>query len=433
MNRLLAFLLLVAIRAGIAADAPVERPIGLREAVQLAKAQNPEVQLARLDVEKSQNDLRLIRTERSVQVSAASGLGATSGIPQSIQGAAPSVAQVTLRQPLLDFERPRRANGTRALVESGEHAATATAEKAAHRAGSLYLDFELASREIERLEGEVTSFERIEELTATRVEEGIEVPLALARVRLDRARAAERLAASVERFDLLEADLRWTLGLGESVRLQPSPTDTDGNLGVPRSLWPTVQPSSREHPELARIDAQIRAARHRAGEVRSERYPRLDIVGQYAMLARFNNYDDYFRRFERHNWQAGVAFRVPLFTGRGLAERVARARIEERELEIRQDATKAAIDMEARRAMVAVREAQRLGALAQQERDYARESLDVLMARFDEGLVTLAEVERGRVVESTAWGAFVETKYRLAKARLALGYSSGRLGAAFGD
>lgn len=433
MNRFLACLLLISVRAGIAADPPVERPIGLREVVQLAKAQNPEVQLARLDVEKSRSDLRLIRTESSLQVSAASGLGATSGIPQSIQGAAPSVAQVTLRQPLLHLERPRRANGTRALIESGEHAATATAEKAAHHAGSLYLDFELASREIERLEGEVASFERIERLTAARVAVGAELRLALARVRLDRARAAERLAASVERFDLLEADLRWTLGLGESVRLQPSPTDTDGNLGVPRSLWPTVQPTSREHPELARIDARIRAARHKASEARSERYPSLDIVGQYAMLARFNNYDDYFRRFERHNWQAGVALRVPLFTGRGLAERVARARIEERELEIQQDAKRAAIDMEARRAMVAVREAQRLGALAQQELEFARESLDVLMARFDEGLVRLAEVERGRVVESTAWGAFVETQYRLAKARLALGYSSGRLGAAFAD
>ncbi|MCY4594041.1 MAG: TolC family protein [Bryobacterales bacterium] len=433
MNRFLACFLLIAVRAGIAADGPVDRPIGLREVVQLANAQNPEVQLARLDVEKSESDLRLIRTERSVRVSAASGLGATSGIPQSIQGATPSVAQVTLRQPLLDFERPRRAHGTRALIESGEHAATATAEKAAHRAGSLYLDFELASREIERLESEVASFERIEGLTVARVEEGSEIPLALARVRLDRARATERLAASVERFDLLEADLRWTLGLGEGVRLKPLPTDTDGSLGVPRSLWPTVHPSSPVHPELAGIDARIRAARHKAREARSARYPSLDIVGQYAMLARFNNYDDYFRRFERHNWQAGVALQVPLFTGRGLAERVARARIEERELEIQQEAKRASIDMQARRAVVAVREAERLGGLAQQELDYARESLDVLMARFDEGLVTLAEVERARVVESTAWGAFVETRYRLAKARLALAYSSGRLGAAFTD
>ena len=269
MNKFLSCFLLLAVNAGIADDRPVERPIGLREVVQLAKAQSPEVQLARLDVEKSESDLRLIRTEGSAQVSAASGLGATSGIPQSIQGASPSVAQLTLRQPLLDFERPRRAHGARALVESGEHAATATQEKAAHSAGSLYLDLEFASREIERLKSEVASFERIEGLTAARVEEGAEVPLALARVRLDRARAAGRLATSVERYDLLEADLRWTLGLGEGVRLQPLPTDTAGSLGVPRSLWATALPVSRDHPELAQIDARIRAARHKASEARS--------------------------------------------------------------------------------------------------------------------------------------------------------------------
>ena len=67
--------------------------------------------MARLEIEKSRSDLALVRTERSMSAYAGSGLGATSGIPQSIQGATPSIAQLTLRQPLIDIERPdgRRA------------------------------------------------------------------------------------------------------------------------------------------------------------------------------------------------------------------------------------------------------------------------------------------------------------------------------------
>ena len=416
----------------LAAEGPVMRSISLREAVQLASQQNPEVQLARLEVEKSASDLGLARSERATQVHAGSGLGATYGIPQSIQGAAPSVARVTLRQPLVDLRRSRRVEVAAEDLESGRHDASAAREKAVFRVASLYLDFEFASRDIERLRRESAGFARIEDLAGARVEEGLEIPLAGTRARLDKSRAAARLAASEERVALLEEELRELLGLGEDVRLEASATDVEGDLGVPAEL---SAPSTvrADHPEIVGIEASVRAAELRVREARSGRYPTLDLIGQYAMLARFNNYDDYFRRFERHNWQAGVSLQVPIFTGRGVAERVARARIEERELELRRNAKRAELRMAGRRASAGLRDAQRGSELAKHELDYARESLDVLMAQFDEGRVGLDEVERARVVESSAWGGYVESRYRLAKARLAVAYAAGGIAEAFGD
>ena len=63
-----------------------------------------------LPVEKSSSDLAAIRAERSAQLYAGSGLGATYGIPQSIQGAVPSIANLTMRQPLVEHRAvaPRR-------------------------------------------------------------------------------------------------------------------------------------------------------------------------------------------------------------------------------------------------------------------------------------------------------------------------------------
>lgn len=432
MSKSLACALILSLPCAVAAEVPETRSISLREAIQLAKQQNPELRLARLRVEKSASDLGLVRSERATQVHAGSGLGATYGIPQSIQGAAPSVAQVTLRQPLIDLRRSRRAEVAEEDLESGRHDASAAREKAVFRVASLYLDFEFASREIERLRRESDGFARIEDLTAARVEEGLEIALARTRARLDKARAEARLAAALERVALLEEELRETLGLGEEVRLEPAAADVDGDLGVPADI--SEQSAVRaDHPEIVGIEARVRAAELRVREARSSRYPTLDLIGQYAMLARFNNYDDYFRRFERHNWQAGVALQVPIFTGRGAAERVARARIEERELELRRNAKRAELRMEGRRAATGLRQAERGSALAKHELEYARESLDVLVAQFDEGRVGLDDIERARVVESSAWGGYVESRYRLAKARLAVAYAAGDLAEAFAD
>ena len=426
--------LVLLLPAWIAAQEPPEvRSIGFREAVRLSLEQSADVQIARLQVEKSGSDLALVRTERSLQIHAGSGLGATSGIPQSIQGAAPSVAQVTVRQPLLDIGRPLRAEGAREMVRSGDLEFQAASEETAYRTGVLYLDFELSTREVERLRLELQSFEDIEELTSSRVGEGIEVPLALSRARLDTARARERLASSESRSALLEADLRSKLGLGQEVRLRPQPGGDDPGASIADIATRTGSRPLDEHPEVAAIGARIRSAQHRAAAARSERLPKLDVVGQYSMLARFNNYDDFFRRFQRHNWQAGVAFEIPVFTGRGTAERVARAKLEQRELALQQGARRVAVELQGLRAEADLRQAERLADLAKHELDFARESLDVLLAEFDEGRISLDELERGRVLESAAWGGLVFSRYALAKARLGLVYAAGAIREAFAD
>ncbi len=425
-------LLAVSIR-GAAEGPATARPIGLAEVARIALGRSPDVRLARLEVEKSRSDLALARAEGSLQAYGGSGLGATSGIPQSIQGAAPSAAQVTLRQPLLDSRRPRWADGAREMIRSGEYAATATAEESAYRATTLFLDLELATREIERLRLGVERLERIEGVVSTRVEEGVEIPLALSRSRLDTERARSRLASSEARASLLESDLRVALGFGPDVRLRPDPEGADTASVLRDAAARAVPRRTDDHPEVAALEARILAARHRARAARSERLPRLDIVGQYALLARFNNYDDYFRRFQRHNWQAGVALEVPLFTGRGVAERVGRARLDERGLRLQQEAKREAIELDGQRSYAVLREAERLRRLARLELDYARENLDVVLARFEEGRIALDELERARELESSAWGGLLESQYALARAQLRVVYAAGAIQGAFAD
>lgn len=433
MTRFLLVLLLCAAAVQAEVVEPDARSIDLAGTLRLAMERSPQVQIALLKAEQSDSDVALVRSERSMQLGAGSGLGATYGIPQSIHGAAPSVAQVTLRQPLIDSKRPRRADSARAKARSAEHEAIAAAEDSAYRAGLLYLEFEFAERECERFELELDHIRRIERLTALRVEEGVEIPLANSRARLDSARAKERLDAARSQFELLEAELRFLLGLGSDVRLEPERGNGDRPRDLGRSARATDPRPLAEHPEMVSLAEEINAARHQAGAARASRFPRLDVVGQYSVLARFNNYDEFFRRFQRHNWQAGVAVELPIFAGRGVAEEVARARLDERGLTLRRETKRSELELQGKRALAALRKAERGAELARRELEFARESLDVLLARFEEEQISLDELERARVLESTAWGGLVSSRYALAKAQLGVVYATGRIRDALAD
>ncbi len=427
MNR--ALLLLAALGAGLGfAEDPSgkARTIGLREAMRIAMDSAADVRIGRVAAQRARTDVASLRAERLPRLRAGSGLGATSGIPQSVQGATPSVAQLTLSQPLLDLQRPRAERSVREAVRESEHRQTAAEERSAYVAGTRYLDFELAALEAERLLAELSHHERLERLAEARVEEGVDVPLTLARARLDTARARERHANAQSRARLLAAELSVALGMDPVTRIAPAGLDS----GSASRLEAAARAQPRDwddHPELAALSASLRSARNRVGHAKAARLPKLDLVAQYAVLARFNNYDDYFRRFQRHNVQAGVAVTLPLFPGREVGPAVARARLHERDLALRRDAMRASLALEMEKADATLQGAERREHLAAQELAYARARLDMLLAHLDEGRAGLGQVLRARIAESSAWGARMGARFDLARARLAAAYSAGRI------
>ncbi len=415
------------------APAQVQREMTLREAIQLAAGQSPEWLLAQIEIEQAGRDAALARAERTPKLFAGSGLGYTDGIPQSIAGAAPSVAQVTALQPLFDAGRKQRIRQAQELSAAASHSAEAKRADAVYRVGALYLDLELEARSRELLERRLDRFRRIEEAVAARIEEGREIPAALTRARLDSARAAERLRAAQARFDLLEADLRRRLDLGPDVRLRPAADDSLQPVDLPGDRAEAQRRAVENHPDIAALKARIRSKGFQEKAAGGGRYPKLDLVAQYALLAKFNNYDEFFNRFQRHNWQAGISFQAPLFAGKGVGERMAKARLEARSLELRRKLRQAEIEIESMRAYESVREAESQTRLAGLELDYARENLGVLLAQFEEGRLAIDPVERARVVESAAWQRLYASRYALDKAKLALLHATGGLIEAFAD
>ena len=76
-----------------------------------------------------------------------SGLGWTSGIPQSVEGATPSVVQATARKTVYDRGLLKRVEQARAGSRAAELSAAAREEEIAFRVAATFLDFERESVE----------------------------------------------------------------------------------------------------------------------------------------------------------------------------------------------------------------------------------------------------------------------------------------------
>ena len=118
----------------------------LRQAVETALKQNPDLVLARLEEEKTRQAVRVARDPFVPKLVVGSGMAYTNGFPMSIEGSAPSIVQATATQYL--FNRPQNyiVAQARENARSAQLGTAAKQEDVAYRTTSLYLDAERAAR-----------------------------------------------------------------------------------------------------------------------------------------------------------------------------------------------------------------------------------------------------------------------------------------------
>src|ERR1700676_4248986 len=81
------------------------RVLTLRQALDMAMAQNPDVLLARLDAQKAREQVTVTRDPFRPKVFAGRGAAWSTGFPSSIEGSAPSIVQVKTQMAI--FNRPQ--------------------------------------------------------------------------------------------------------------------------------------------------------------------------------------------------------------------------------------------------------------------------------------------------------------------------------------
>jgi outer membrane protein TolC len=296
-----------------------------------------------------------------------------------------------------------------------------------HRTALLYIDAEKIGRALVLARQQLASYERVADTVRTRVAEGRELAVEQRRAELRIAQAKQRIAQLETDGDHLQATLSVVLGFGAEDRVQP--VQRESIVEAPSSEKEILDSALANSKELKRIESAMQARGLEVRSAKAARLPQIDLLAQYALFSRFNNYEDFFNRFERHNGQIGVSVALPILPGAGAGARAAQADIEITRLRTQMNAVRDRIALDTHKAFSDIRHAEMSREVARLDLDVAREQLSVLLAQFEEGRALLRQVEEARAAEAEKWIAFYDAQHALERARIELLKQTGTLSA----
>lgn len=404
-------------------------PVTLRQAVEQALKQNPEIAMARLEEQKAQQAVRLARDPFSPKVTVGSGLAYSNGYPMSINGSGPSIFQAQATQFI--FNRPQ--SYAVAQAREREHLSNiATAgkrEEIAFRTTSLVLDAERAARLAEMARRQLESLQKVTQTVEAQIGEGRLLPVEAKRAALNVAVARQLLVDAEAEQEAAETSLALVLGYGPDDRARPVPGERTVPP-LPESEEAAVEEALARNPDLRGLGSQIAIKELEIRGQKAQRLPRIDLVAQYALFSRFNNYEDFFQKFQRNNGQIGMSFQLPLLPGPGIGAAVAQAEVEIARLRLELNQLRNRIIADTRRNFRDVRKAEAAAETARLDLELAREQLSILLAQVQEGRAGLRQVEEARVAETTKWMAFYDAQLAMERAKWNLLRQTGDLLAA---
>lgn len=399
-------------------------PLPLKRAVELALAHGTVAGIATADGQRAFASYRESRAAYIPQLVFGSGLGKSWGFPLSLEGSAPSVFNINSQSALFNpaltqFMRAARTDWQATTMQSKEQRNQVIQDTVLS-----YAELNKWEMRISRLHEEEAASLKLEEAMAERVKEGVDSPLERTKARLSAARVRLRTAEAEGSAQVLRQHLARLTGLSaagietlpDSIPAFPAVQQEDDLAGKAENSSPAVQASEQ------RARAQYLRAQ---GEHKSV-WPSVDFVAQYARLARYNNYDLYYKRFEANNATVGVAIRFPFlnFSQRARAEAAdAEAVKAKREAE----AVRNQVSEETLKLQRAVRQMEAAQEVAQLEYEVAQASLDALQTRVEAGTATIKDLGEARAQANERYLALEDTRFELERTRVGLMRSTGEL------
>ncbi len=402
------------------------RTMTFKEAVELAMKQSPDMILTRLDEQRAQHSVEVARDPFFPKLFVGSGLAYSSGFPMSVESSAPSIFRAQAVQTLFDRQLSYRAAQAKEDARGAFMEAAAKREEVLLQTALTFLDAEHSARNEDAARKQVENLQRALDNVRLRVQEGRELGIEAKRAAVALAKAQQRLEGLAAENQNEEGMLAMLLGLAPGDRVRAAAEERPA-AEVPATEEASVETALADNREIRRLESAVLAKSHEIRANRAARWPRVDLIAQYALFARFNNYEDFFRKFERHNGQLGMSFQVPLFSGRAALAQAAQAETDAARLRIEINNARRRINLETRKAYQDVKRAETAWDVARQDLELSRDNVSLLLAQLQEGRVTLRAVEEARFQENEKWMALYDARYALEKARLTLLKRTGSL------
>lgn len=416
-SHVLCFLFLVTLSA-------VAEPVPLKHVVELALAHSTTAGSAAADEQRALAAYHEARNQYIPQVVAGAGLGASYGFPLSLEGAAPSLfnvnSQSALYNPSLrEFVRAARTDWQASTLQGKD------------QRNQVIQDTVLSYTELNKWETLLSHLQQVyseaskmEQLVNERIQEGVDSEAARNQARLSTARAYLRMTEARGSIDVLRRRISQLSGLpADSIE---TTTDSIPTLPEVKQEEDMAARALAGNPAVIAADTRAVAQQLRAKGEHRALLPSFDFAAQYAVLSRFNNYDEFYQRFERNNASVGVSIRFPFLN----PSQFAHARAADAEaIRARKDA-QAAKDQVSEETLRLQRSVQQLAAAAQvAELEYqvASSNLEVLQIRSESSNATLHDVDDARTQSNERFNALQDARFQLERAQITLLRATGDL------
>jgi len=396
----------------------------LKRAIELALQNSRDIQVAKIQAKGADHAAQITRAQFLPNLYAGSGAGYTNGIPETPGGRAPSVFNVTYTEQVFNEPLRGQAKELEEQSRSQKIVLEETRNTVITRTAMAYLELGKVRHSLELLRKEGESAEKILQVTQERQGEGFELPVEVTKAQLTKARVVQRILQLEARQDELEVFLRYQLGFGDSQAFEVTAEDLPGEAEQEGDNLVAMAMINNTGLQLAQSDVLGKEFRLK-GEKRGY-LPTLELVSVYSVLAKFNNYSEFFNHFQRNNFNAGIQLQVPIFSPR-IKAAISLAQVNLDASRAGLVSKKSEVTAEVRQKTRRVREMDAAKEVSRLELQLAQQNVAVLQAQFGEGKLNLREVERARLEENEKWMAYLDAGFQKQQARLELLKTAGQL------
>jgi outer membrane protein TolC len=399
-------------------------PLPFRRAIEMALQHSSGLAAAIADRERAQHSVDEQKYQFIPQIIAGSGLAATYGFPLSIEGAAPTALSVNTQSMLFNLGQHDFIRSAKNELNAAKFSAADRRQQVILDTASSYSQLDTVASSINVTKQQLESAERAEKLVSDRVQEGIDPQVELTKAKLASARVRMHAADLQGTADVLRMHLAALTGLSTSQII--TSTETIPALPEVKQQDEIAIQSSESSPAVRAALEQATAKELKARGERKLRFPTVDLAGQYGLFTKYNNYDQYFNKFQRHNATFGVNIRVPLFNASGRAHAAAseaeavRARKDAEG--VKQQYSEGTLKLQrAVQQLAAAREVTKL------EHQLARGDVEAAAARIEAGTASFKDQEAARIAEDEKYVNFLNTSFILDQTQMQLLKATGEL------
>jgi len=416
-------------------------PVSLKRVVELALTHATGAAIAAADEQHASASYRELRNDYVPQLSTGAGLGYSYGFPLALEGSAPSLFNITSQSALLN-------PALRAFVRAAKVDATVASLKTKDERNQIIQDAALSYAELAKWEQRLIKLQETEEASkkmqfavAERVKEGVDNELEGLKAGLSTARVRLRIAEARGAADVLREHLAKLTGL-PAANLQTDPDSIPAPPAAPANEEPAKDAASSTPAVEAAVE-HARAQYLRAQGEHKSLWPSIDFAGQYALLSRFNNFQNYYipsrpcvtplgeflcvaSSFQQNNATIGVSIRFPLFNA-SQRSRAQAADAEAVKATKQAEAARNQVSEETLRLQRSVTQMLAARDVAQLEYEIAQKSLTAVQTRMDTGTSTLRDLDDARSQASERFITLQDVTFELERSQLGVLRSTGEL------